>query len=131
MVYIERFLQGGKRMAHARTPIKSPRSTENRINMRIAMRLPVSIRFFSGVEKNSARTVTRNISFNGACIESAGLEIQEGAMVHLRLEAGAGGALMIDALVVRNNGQSAGLMFAYYDNDVFNQLHDLLGPGVH
>lgn len=111
--------------------MKTAQSMEHRMNMRISMRLPVTIQYFSGSEKNSVRTVTHNISFNGACIENAGLQIQEGAMVHLRLEACSGHSLMIDALVVRSDEEHAGLMFAYYDNGVFNQLSALLGPGIH
>lgn len=111
--------------------MKTAQSIEHRLNRRITMQLPVTVQFFSDRGKNSARTVTRNLGFGGACIESAALQIQEGTMVHLRLETPSESFLIIDALVVRSDGARAGLMFAYYDNDVFKQLTALLGPGVH
>lgn len=101
---------------------------EHRMNSRLCVRLPVTVQISPRMENTRVCTVTRDVALGGACIENKGLDIQEGAMVRLTLELTPGDRVMIDALVLRSNDQGVGLMFAYYSNEVFDRLAELLEP---
>lgn len=104
---------------------------EHRMNTRKAMQLPLAIQVLPSLKNNSIYTVTQDIGLNGACIEKRSLDIQKGVMVRLTLKRAPNDSRIIDALVVRIDNRGAGLMFAYYDSNVFDYLADLLEPNIH
>lgn len=103
---------------------------ESRANLRVPVRLSVTVELPPRIERNSVRGVTRDISLSGAFIENSGSVPREGSLARLALETAPGGALVIDAVVLRSNDQGMGLMFAHYGDEIFEPLAALLAPMV-
>ena len=110
--------------------MKVIRRMEHRMNLRHSVQLPITVHVSPRMDHKGLPMVTRDIAFGGACIESEGVDIVEGTMVRLALEIAPDDPVTIDALVVRSNNREVGLMFAYYSNDVFDRLTELLEPQV-
>lgn len=110
--------------------MKAIRRMEHRMNLRHSVQIPTTVHVSPRMDHKEVPVVMRDIAFGGACIESEGVDIREGTMVRLALEITPSDPVTIDALVVRSNNREVGLMFAYYSNDVFDRLTELLEPKV-
>ncbi len=99
---------------------------ERRINLRKPVRLRAAVRYRDRGENCRLETTTLNLSFEGAFLETGEIAHLVGSIVRLELQAFPGNPLTIDALVVYRNHAGLGLMFAYYKNEVFEQLVTLL-----
>lgn len=100
---------------------------ERRTYIRKPLHLPAVIRYPCKGRSCSFRTITRDLSFEGAFIDTGDFTLQ-GSIIRMEVEACSAAPLVIDALVVRSDTEGLGLLFAYYSSEVFEQLALLLEP---
>ena len=101
---------------------------EHRMNIRTPVHLPATVYYRGNGGRESYRAMTRNLSFGGAFIEAGETAPSKGAIVRLALDNAGGGPVVIDALVLRHDALGFGIMFAYYGDEVFQQLASMLQP---
>lgn len=96
------------------------------------VRMPVCLSVIVYAPMNGGRSsfcaVSRDISFEGAFIEAVPTRPPKGGFVRLSFETAYDDPLIIDALVIRDNADGFGVMFAYNDDKKFQQLISILQP---
>jgi hypothetical protein len=106
--------------------VAEPRTIESRWSIRVPVRLPVIIKIHPGLGFERVRTVTHDLSFDGALIAANHPALQRGAQLRVLLETAAKDPLVFDALVVRSTDHTVGLMFTEYGDDVSESLCSIL-----
>ena len=99
---------------------------ERRMNLRSPLRLRAVIRYRDTGGNYRLTATTRNLSFEGAFLETGEIAHLQGSIVRLELHVSPEDPLIIDALVVNSRGDGLGLMFAYYNHEAFERLASLL-----
>lgn len=125
-----------KTFAETRSSERSPnvrmarrRSMEHRMNVRVPVRLPVSVSYpCKGDSPRVVDTMTRNLSFDGAHIEHGAVDLERGRLIRLELAVCPHGPITLEALVLRCDADGIGLMFAHYGDAVFEGVAALLEP---
>lgn len=103
---------------------------EHRMNVRFPVCLSATVYYAVHGSRKSFCTVTRDLSFEGAFVAAGQTRPAKGTIVRLALEAAFGDTVMIDALVLRGDGDGFGVMFIYDGDHVSRQLASLLRPAL-
>lgn len=98
------------------------------MNIRVPVRLQVTVEFPPCTGHDNVHGSTRDIGFGGAFVETTGHVAEEGTLARLILDAGEENRLAVDAAVLRSEDGGIGLMFAYYGDCTFYSLAALLEP---
>lgn len=101
---------------------------EHRMNIRMPVSMPATVYYPGNGGHESCRAMTRNLGFGGACLEAGETPPSKGTIVRLAMDNAGGDPVVIDALVLRNDAEGLGIMFAYYGDDVFQRLASMLQP---
>jgi hypothetical protein len=109
---------------------KMEQEKDRRINIRIPVNLPVSVRYPDKVGQSGFRTVMRNLCFGGTFIEARESAPPAGTIVRLSLKIPREDSLILDALALRKDGAGLGIIFAYYSDDTFKKLASILEPSL-
>lgn len=99
---------------------------ECRESMRVPVRIPVTIVLPPLIGHQSIRAVTRNVSFDGALINSRNPSLEKGMHVRVLLEIAGKDPIIVYALVVRSTHDGKALMFSLYDTEVKEPLSAIL-----
>lgn len=103
---------------------------EHRMNIRMPVSLPVTVYYPGRGGHESCRATIRDLGFGGAFIEAGETAPTKGTIVRVAMEKASGNPVVIDALVLRDDANGLGIMFAYYGDDVFQQLASVLQPVI-
>lgn len=102
---------------------------EQRMNIRVPTNLPATVHYTGSDGRRTMHTVIRDLGFGGAFVEAGQMSALKGSIIRVGLgESEQAESINIDALVLRSSDDGVGLMFAYLDDDVFDQLASLLEP---
>lgn len=101
---------------------------ERRMNPRRPLRLAATVYYPGEGGGSHIHTVTRDLCYEGAFIETLACAHLQGGIVRVELQTPRYGRIGLDALVLRTGADGVGLMFAYYSTRVFEQLDALLEP---
>jgi len=96
------------------------------MDIRVPVRLPVTIEIRPLLLQVSFQAVTHNIGFDGALLEASKPDLRKGTQVRVLLETAPKVHLIIDALVVRSTDHSVALMFTEYAHEALKPLSAIL-----